>query len=291
MNRSTAFLLAGLPALSVVGAPTARADIPLPATSHVDPCIVTCPAADSLFVLIARHADGRPYAFPDVTIDICGCPDVVLADVPTGGEPYWINGCQVRKFGTQAGVASFPLEAGGLCSGASIEIYCAGFLFGTRTHVASFDQDGDLVVTDFDLSQVSGKQGTNDLTADFDCDGDVDAADVAIAAGHAGHHHSSIVGVGDGRDVAFGVRAVPNPSRGPVEFILRAPTRARGELGVYDVTGRRIATVLDREVEPGLHHVPWLGRDDAGRPIPAGYYLYRLRLGERSTRGALVIAH
>ena len=81
----------------------------------------------------------------------------MLAEVPPGGDPYWINDCYVSKFTNSAGVASFPLEVGGLCNGVPIRVYCGGIEFANLTHVASFDQDGDLGVTDFDLSQVSGK--------------------------------------------------------------------------------------------------------------------------------------
>jgi hypothetical protein len=293
MNRPTALMLACLPALVFTGvtasSPTARAGVPSREASSVDRCAVTCPAGDSAFVVIARWAYGAPFEWGDTVIDFCGCPDLVLAEVPPGGDPYWMNVCGVGKFTTASGVASFSLEAGGLCSEAPIDVYCNGVLLATLTHVASFDQDGDLGVTEADLSQVSGKQGTGDLTADFDCDGDVDATDLAIAAGHVGHAHPSIVGVGDGAPVEFGVRPAPNPTRGPLDFVLRTPTGGHALLAVHDLTGRRLATVLDRQIEPGVHHIPWTGRDAFGRPVPAGLYLYRLRLGVRSTHGALVV--
>lgn len=294
MNRSTAFLLACLPTLVFTGVmagdPTARAGIPSRETSSVDQCIVTCPAGDSAFVVIARWAHGAPFEYGDTVIDFCGCPDPLLAEVPPGGDPYWMNGCSVWKLTTASGVASFSLEAGGLCSGTSIDVYCNAVLLATLTHVASFDQDGDLGVTDVDLSQVSGKQGTGDLTADFDCNGVVDAADVAIAASHVGHAHPSIVGVADGPDVEFGVRPAPNPTRGPLVFVLRAPAGGHALLAVYDLTGRRLATVLDGAIEPGVHHVSWTGRDASGRAVPAGVYLYRARLGGRVKGGVVVVA-
>ena len=294
MKHSTALLSACLLALAfagvAAGVPNARADHAVPEKSYVDPCIVTCPAGDSAFVLVGHWPGGQPAPYENTVIDFCGCSGLVLAEVPPGGDPYSINDCYVYKFTTAAGVASFPLQVGGVCSGASIGVYCSGFLFATRTHVASFDQDGDLGVTNADLSQVSGKQGTGDLTADFDCNGVVDAADVAIATAHVGHAHPSIVGVGDGADVQFGVRPAPNPTRGPLVFELRAPAGGHALLALYDLTGRRLATVLDREIDPGVHQFPWTGRDALGRAVPPGVYLYRARLGGRVKGGVVVVA-
>jgi len=72
--------------------------------------------------------------------------------------------------------------------------------------------------------------------------------------------------------------------------LLRAPQAGRAEIAVFDVSGRRLATVLDREVEPGVHRVPWAGRDASDRPLPVGLYLYRARQGLHEARGALIIA-
>jgi len=68
----------------------------------------------------------------------------------------------------------------------------------------------------------------------------------------------------------------PNPFRPAttVPFGLDGPRRAR--LTVHDVTGRRIATLVDRALGAGPHEAIWDGRDDAGRAAPAGVYLVRL---------------
>ena len=267
----------------------ARASLPSPSNSAVDPCIVACPAGDSVFAVIARDANNAPTPGRDTAVDLCNCPGVSLAPVPDGG-PYRISGCIVWTLTDLDGIARFPLEAGGACSGAAIRIYCMGMLMATRTSVASFDQDGDLVVDGADLALVDGKRGTSDPTADFDCDGMVTTADYDIAVMHLGHFHSSIVGVGGGAEVEFGIRPAPNPSRGSADFVLRSPVRGRALLAVYDLVGRRLATLLDREIEPGVHHIPWMGRDGAGRAVPTGVYVYRLTVGALRTHGSLVVA-
>ena len=49
-------------------------------------------------------------------------------------------------------------------------------------------------------------------------------------------------------------------------------------LGVYDVAGRLVRTLLDgAHREAGPHAAVWDGRDDGGRGAAAGVYFYRLR--------------
>ena len=160
----------------------------------------------------------------------------------------------------------------------------------TWSAVASFDQNADLTVDTADLALIEAKRGTADRTADFDCDNAVTDADLAIAAGHLGHDYASLVGVGDGPEVEFGVRPAPNPSRGAVDFLLRTPAAGRAVPAIHDLSGRRLATVLDREVEPGVERLRWSGHDEAGRPVAAGVYFYRLTLAGQRSQGLLVIA-
>ena len=59
------------------------------------------------------------------------------------------------------------------------------------------------------------------------------------------------------------------------------PATAEAELAVFDIAGRRVATLVDREVEVGRHEVVWDGTNDAGEPVASGVYFSRLMaLGE-----------
>jgi len=74
-------------------------------------------------------------------------------------------------------------------------------------------------------------------------------------------------------------RVHPNPFNPGtvVSFVL-----ARGgpvDLGVYDVTGRRVATLAERPFPAGVHDVAWDGRDSSGREAASGTYLVRLATG------------
>lgn len=68
----------------------------------------------------------------------------------------------------------------------------------------------------------------------------------------------------------------PNPfnPETTIRYALRAASRV--ELGVYDVAGREVATLVTGPRDAGTHFVRWDGRDVTGRPVPSGPYFYRL---------------
>jgi hypothetical protein len=277
-------------AATIMCSTPALAGPPSAAESDVDPCIITCPSGDSVFAAIIRHVDHTPTEEGrDTEVDLCGCPNVHFA--PTGaGAPYTLDGCVAHTLTDVQGIARFPLHAGGVCSGAAIRVVCDGVLLRTLGAVASFDQDGDLAVSATDLAMINAKIGTSDRTADFDCDGVVTSNDYTIAAAHLGHHDASVVGVGDGPSGGFGARPMPNPARGPVDFVIRTAARGHATLALFDLTGRRLVTLLDREIEPGAMRVGWSGRDPYGRAPAAGLYFYRFTVGAQRAQGLLVIA-
>ena len=75
----------------------------------------------------------------------------------------------------------------------------------------------------------------------------------------------------------------PNPFVPATDIRFKIP-EARGaclvSLTIYDVSGRRVATLLDSEVGPGEHTITWDARDDRGRRLPPGIFIYVLDAGE-----------
>ncbi len=69
-------------------------------------------------------------------------------------------------------------------------------------------------------------------------------------------------------------------------------TLARGgmvKLTVHDVEGRRVATLVDREMPAGVHRVTWDGRNGRGRSVASGIYFCRLVAGRESSTAKLVL--
>jgi len=92
-----------------------------------------------------------------------------------------------------------------------------------------------------------------------------------------------VVGVSEARS-GLQLRAAPNPFTGVTEFGFSLPRAGSVELAVFDLSGRRVATLLRGDLPAGRHGRTWNGRDDAGRPQPSGVYVYGLR-----TAGQLMV--
>jgi len=84
------------------------------------------------------------------------------------------------------------------------------------------------------------------------------------------------------------LEAQPSPGGLSLRLALAEPGAAR--LAVYDLSGRRVALLLDGEQPAGERRLGWDGRDARGRPAAAGIYLLRLESGASATvaRGLLI---
>lgn len=66
----------------------------------------------------------------------------------------------------------------------------------------------------------------------------------------------------------------PNPNPGRVQVAYSLPQAAHVRLGIYDLAGRRVSSLVNGEREAGRHSVPWNGEVE-GRPARSGVYLVR----------------
>lgn len=189
------FVLVAL-ALAVI----ARADVPSPGQSTVDPCLVLCPAGDLGFHVTVRGTIGNPYPFAYVVLAIGACPGFALCAL-TGNEPYSYQSDAeyqyVGMFADAQGQVTLPVRAGGGCPPGTVRVYADGVLLETRA-VASPDQNGDSVVQAQDVSLLQSKLGSADPTGDLDCNGTVDGADLALLQSHAGHACAAPTGTAPG---------------------------------------------------------------------------------------------
>jgi hypothetical protein len=271
-------------AACLAGPSPARAGFPFTAESWVDPCIVVCPAGDSAFTVFARR-NGQWSGDP-VWIDFCNCPGVVFA--PTdGSEPYFLSGCTVYRSSPEPGTTlfEFPLKAGGVCSGVAITISLFIPDNFVRTAVASFDQNGDLVVDGADIAIAQGKLGTSDPTADFDCDGAVTNADLGIQQGHLGHEGHGVTAVDAPLAPELALKIPANPTRSEIRVAFSLPNASPARLECFDLAGRMIAAREVGTLGPGSHFVTLA----SGRRLPPGAYVLRLSQGSRSRTARAVV--
>ena len=82
----------------------------------------------------------------------------------------------------------------------------------------------------------------------------------------------------------------PNPFGDHTQLDYFIPESGRVELTVYDVLGRRVRTLLDRQESVGDHTAAWDTRDDRGRYVMQGVYFAVLRVaGEKRTQRLVVL--
>lgn len=89
------------------------------------------------------------------------------------------------------------------------------------------------------------------------------------------------VDVGSGTIDRVRFAAHPNPAPA-AELAFALPRRDNVELAIFDLAGRRVATLARGVFEPGAYSKRWEGRDDRGRLVGSGIYLYRLRVGKET---------
>jgi flagellar hook assembly protein FlgD len=61
-----------------------------------------------------------------------------------------------------------------------------------------------------------------------------------------------------------------------MRFELAGTEEAPVQLLIYDVTGKRVRSLIDASIAPGEYEVTWDGRSDGGGRVAAGVYYYRL---------------
>jgi hypothetical protein len=83
----------------------------------------------------------------------------------------------------------------------------------------------------------------------------------------------------------------PNPlgAGGAATFRVGPPDSEQVTLAIYDVMGRRVATVADQALPAGMHDLQWDGRTGTGAEVASGLYLARLSAGGQTQTYRLTV--
>jgi hypothetical protein len=84
-------------------------------------------------------------------------------------------------------------------------------------------------------------------------------------------------------------QARPNPFQAMTKIRYTLPATGPVEIAIYDVSGRRVRTLVDAIAPAGVHEAVWNARDQAGRPAAPGVFLCRIRGGGRVETRRLVL--
>ena len=128
------------------------------------------------------------------------------------------------------------------------------------------------------------------LSGDMDGDGDEDLVVLDPIAGGVHVLKSSLASTATAVQMSAVVRpaqyrlgdSYPNPFNPAVVLPLDlAKDAAEVSLRVHDVLGRRVRQVWQGPLRAGQHRFVWDGRDEAGKAVAAGVYIYRVEMDGR----------
>ncbi len=80
--------------------------------------------------------------------------------------------------------------------------------------------------------------------------------------------------------IRFYFNVLPNPGFGAVLIRFGLPEQAKVSLVVYDASGQRVKTLINKNVGAGEQKIFWDGRDEKGDSVPAGVYFVRITAGD-----------
>ncbi len=99
-----------------------------------------------------------------------------------------------------------------------------------------------------------------------------------LAAARAGQGSATSVAADLALPAGFSLTAnFPNPFNAATRIRYSVGTEGPVSLEVFDVTGRRVRRLMDRQWSaPGAYDLRWDGRNEEGVEVASGVYIYRL---------------
>jgi pullulanase/glycogen debranching enzyme len=74
----------------------------------------------------------------------------------------------------------------------------------------------------------------------------------------------------------------PNPFGEQTTIHFTLPEASEVTVSVFDIAGRKVATLVNQSLVAGTHDVQWNGRADSGQRLASGVYFYRIEAGDFS---------
>jgi N-acetylneuraminic acid mutarotase len=91
------------------------------------------------------------------------------------------------------------------------------------------------------------------------------------------------------QDQLLQVRNYPNPFNANTTLQYKQTTAAKTELIVYNLLEQKVRTLVNSKQQAGNHQIQWDGKDDHGRVVKSGVYIYIIRSGKKIQTGKMIL--
>jgi flagellar hook assembly protein FlgD len=71
----------------------------------------------------------------------------------------------------------------------------------------------------------------------------------------------------------------PNPFNHRTDFYYHLPESGRVQISIYSLSGEKVKSLLDRDMDAGLHAILWDGTNEQNQVVSSGIYIYTLQAG------------
>ncbi|MBH49148.1 MAG: hypothetical protein CMG69_00125 [Candidatus Marinimicrobia bacterium] len=81
----------------------------------------------------------------------------------------------------------------------------------------------------------------------------------------------------------------PNPFNSTTTITFGVPVESYTSLHIFSLDGKKVFTLVDDFINPGIHSIQWNGTDERGTNISSGVYMYHLSVGSYSELRKMVL--
>ena len=85
------------------------------------------------------------------------------------------------------------------------------------------------------------------------------------------------------------VQNYPNPFNAITTIEYQLPVEAEVRLEIYNLRGQKMKQLINQRQKPGYYTVKWDGKDETGREVATGIYLYRMQAGKFSQSRRMIM--
>ncbi|MGB3341488.1 MAG: T9SS type A sorting domain-containing protein [bacterium] len=91
--------------------------------------------------------------------------------------------------------------------------------------------------------------------------------------------------------VYFAFDIWPNPFKTQTQIDYALPYLQKVTIKVYDISGRKVKTIITKKQKSGYYSELWRGDDDKGRKVAAGVYFVRITTKENEKQAKIILVH